>query len=361
MRVTESDLAAFVDSVSRQSRLRVESDLGDGFVRLKVSEAERRQAKQDIRSVEDAVIELLRNARDASARRIFVSSSRSGNLRRIVVIDDGAGIPARMQEAVFEPRVTSKLNAMKTDEWGVHGRGMALFSISQNAERARVAASEVGGGTAISAVFDVKKTPERTDQSTQCALERGEGGAWVLGAGPHNILRCTAEFAMSEQQHVVVYLGSPIEVAATLYARASKDHLRAGTSVQVDPEHTAPCTRLAFAQDAESFVAIASSLDLPLSVRSAYRIMNGNVAPLKPLLNTLKRIEKRPREYSADALMRDFRGLKVSERDMHDFRRDLKEAYGELARRYYLVQDCEPQVRISRDGIHVFFPVEREL
>ena len=60
--MVENDLAAFVERVTSKSLFRVESDLGHGFVRLKVSEAERRQAKQDIRCVEDAVIEMLRNA-----------------------------------------------------------------------------------------------------------------------------------------------------------------------------------------------------------------------------------------------------------------------------------------------------------
>ena len=67
-------LAAFLDSTPAGTRLRVEDDLGDGFVRLRVSEAERRQAKQDIRCVEDAVIEMLRNARDAHARTIITVS-----------------------------------------------------------------------------------------------------------------------------------------------------------------------------------------------------------------------------------------------------------------------------------------------
>ena len=78
-------LAAFLDSTPAGTRLRVEDDLGDGFVRLRVSEAERRQAKQDIRCVEDAVIEMLRNARDAHARTIIMGTSRSGDARRIIV------------------------------------------------------------------------------------------------------------------------------------------------------------------------------------------------------------------------------------------------------------------------------------
>ena len=78
-------LSDFIDDVCGESRLRVEDDLGDGFVRLRSSEAERRQAAQDIRSSEDVVIELLRNARDAGASRIFLATQKTGNERLLTV------------------------------------------------------------------------------------------------------------------------------------------------------------------------------------------------------------------------------------------------------------------------------------
>ena len=71
--MTDQSLTSFIEEVCGDSHLRVEDDLGDGFVRLRIAEAERRQARHDIRSTEDIVIEMLRNARDAGARSIFVS------------------------------------------------------------------------------------------------------------------------------------------------------------------------------------------------------------------------------------------------------------------------------------------------
>ena len=71
-------LLGFIESVAGDSHVRVEENLGDGYVRLRSSEAERRQAKHDIRFVEDIVIELLRNARDAHARSVFVATAREG-------------------------------------------------------------------------------------------------------------------------------------------------------------------------------------------------------------------------------------------------------------------------------------------
>ena len=138
-------LSDFIDDVCGESRLRVEDDLGDGFVRLRSSEAERRQAAQDIRSSEDVVIELLRNARDAGASRIFLATQKTGNERLLTVLDDGQGIPAAQHERIFEPRVTSKLDSAHMDKWGMHGRGMALYSISVNAEEARGLQSEPEG------------------------------------------------------------------------------------------------------------------------------------------------------------------------------------------------------------------------
>ena len=56
----DDNLLNFVTAVSGEAFLKVEETLGDGYVRLRVSEAERRQAKHDIRSVEDIVVELMR-------------------------------------------------------------------------------------------------------------------------------------------------------------------------------------------------------------------------------------------------------------------------------------------------------------
>ena len=83
--MSDGTLASFIEDVCGESHLRVEADLGGGFVRLRSSEAERRQAAQDIRCTEDIVIEMLRNARDAHASAVFVACTRDGNNRRIVM------------------------------------------------------------------------------------------------------------------------------------------------------------------------------------------------------------------------------------------------------------------------------------
>ena len=100
--MADHELIEFVQQTTGESHFRVEQDYGNGFVRLESSEAERRQAKQDIRCVEDAVIEMLRNSRDAGAHLIFLATSKAGNLRTLTMIDDGSGIPADLHKLVWQ-------------------------------------------------------------------------------------------------------------------------------------------------------------------------------------------------------------------------------------------------------------------
>ena len=173
--MSDKSLESFVEEVSGTSHLRVEHDFGDGFVRLRTSEAERRQAIQDIRSVESIVLELLRNSRDAHATKIFVAMSREGAKRSLTVVDDGDGIPKTMHGHVFEPRVTSKLDTSHIDAWGMHGRGMALYSISVNADDAEIMRSEVGLGCAIKVDVNTEKLSEKSDQSSFPTFTLAEG------------------------------------------------------------------------------------------------------------------------------------------------------------------------------------------
>ena len=236
--IESNDLLGFVSSLRGGDGLRVEETLGDGYVRLRVSEAERRQAKHDVRCMEDAVIELLRNSRDAQATRIFVGTAREGDLRTIVVADDGVGIPPEMHARVFDARVTSKLDTMRMDRWGVHGRGMALFSIRENARSAEVMRSGVGCGCALRVVFDVSQLPERADQSTWPTVT-GDVGNYTI-RGPHNIYHTCVEFALEERGTCNVYVGSPSEVLSTMRVRALEQSRGAFCRSRMRPSRRGP-------------------------------------------------------------------------------------------------------------------------
>ncbi|MDI6844192.1 MAG: ATP-binding protein [Anaerosomatales bacterium] len=351
-------LIEFVSSVSGDAFLKVEETLGDGFVRLKVSEAERRQAKHDIRSVEDVVVELLRNARDAHAQRIFVATTREGDERRLTVVDDGVGIPSHLHEAVFEPRVTSKLETMVVDRWGVHGRGMALFSVRQNARSARVACSAPHKGCSISVTADLADLPERNDQSSWPEVEPDEGGALRVVRGPHNIARRIVEFAC-EHPEIEVYLGSVVEIVATLAATARAALEPSDLLFCDDPSAVAVWQRPAVCADAEELVEVAREIGLEISERSAHRILAGEVEPLSNVLDAVAP-SPRPSAPSQPDIYRDRRSLKIAKTDVAAFTAELEDAFDVLAERYYLRLKGEPKVKVLGDEIRVRFLIEKD-
>lgn len=275
-----SDLLGFVSSLGSDA-LRVEESLGEGYVRLRVSEAERRQAKHDIRCIEDVAIELLRNSRDAGARRIFVATSRVGTTRQLVVLDDGRGIPSDMWSRVFDARVTSKLDSMVMDRWGVHGRGMALFSIRENVKSAMVMDSAPGLGTSIRVTSDTSKLPERADQSTWPEV-RGTHERPCLGKGPHNVVRVCCEFAL-EERGCNVYVGSPAEIIATIRERIPAED----PSLKGSEGRESVLGSIARASGPRQLAKAAGRLGLEVSERTAQRVVSHEVTPLKNIVSQL--------------------------------------------------------------------------
>ncbi len=351
-------LIDFVSSVSGEAYLKVEESLGDGYVRLRISEAERRQAKHDIRTFEDVVVELLRNSRDAHAQRIFVATTREGEMRQLVMIDDGVGIPHNLQDKVFEPRVTSKLETMVMDTWGVHGRGMALFSIKSNVSDVRIAASELHKGTSFALTTDTSELPERSDQSSWPATERDETGTLRVTRGPHNIIRRVLEFAC-EHPEIDVYLGSPVEILSTLASRA-RDALDTSDLLFCDDVNRLPVwQRPVAASDAADLVEIAESIGLDISERTAHRILASELASLDTVTSQAQ-VDDEPAPVPAPDIYKDRRGLKIHHGDITSFKRDLTAAFDKLAGGYYLHLKGEPRIHVDRDGIRVRFDIEKE-
>ncbi|MGM0365347.1 MAG: ATP-binding protein [Actinomycetota bacterium] len=210
-----SDIKRFLSDLNMDNVLNVEEDLGSGFVRLKISEAERRQALQDINCVEDIVVELLRNSRDAESSNIYIGTKKLGDSKRIIhFIDDGMGIPEKFKNIIFESRVTSKLDNAKKDAYGFHGRGMALFSIKLNVEEIMITFSDLLKGTSFYVQADLDKLSEKKDQSIlPQIIETGEG-LTVIG-GVNNIIKAIMEFQF-QNPHIDIYYGTPTQILATM-------------------------------------------------------------------------------------------------------------------------------------------------
>jgi hypothetical protein len=354
------DFIDFIEAVAGDSHLRVEEELGSGFVRLRSAEAERRQAKHDIRCVEDIVIEMLRNARDADATTILVATTREGDERSLVFIDDGAGIPPELHELIFEPRVTSKLETMVMDEWGVHGRGMALYSVRSNALRAKVASSAVGLGSALEVLADAVQLGEKRDQSSAPIIELSDDNQPVIVRGPHNIARHAYEFTLANRKNINVYLGSVAEVVATLVKLGNKRLSREQLLFCDDLGRLPICERLAGCGSAGELVEQAAVLGLIISERSAFRILAGQIAPLHSLNDEIAAACSKRCGRSDVNISRDTRGLKLAQDDIESFSRNLETAFEPLAQRYYLQLNELPKITVKGDKITATFSIEKQ-
>lgn len=354
-------LSDFIEKAIGDEHLRVDEDFGHGFVRLKGSEAQRRQAAQDIRSSEDILIELLRNSRDADASNIFIATTRTDDMRTIVVIDDGSGIPQEMFDRVFEPRVTSKLDTSHMDMWGLHGRGMALYSIKVNATDASVLRSRLGGGSAIRTVSDASTLDERVDQSTFPHFEVVDGKHVMRG--PKNLIRTAVEFALEHRGDVSVYMGSPAEVVATMYAYGLSVIPAARRAFIANKEGEALFKELSFAPDCAALVDAAADVGLQISERTARRIMDGAIKPLPTLLDLLsakaltgvrtatQRAAKRKGagEEGVEVHRAAERTISLTDDDVQELASAASEAFAAIAERYYLDKGVIPRVE-SRSG-----------
>jgi hypothetical protein len=210
-----ADLTKFLSDLDIKDKLNIEEDLGNGYVKLKISEAERRQALQDIHTVEDIIIELLRNSRDASSKNIFIGTKKIGDSRRVIYcIDDGDGIPPKFHNLIFQARVTSKLDDGIKDSYGFHGRGMALFSMKLTADEVRITFSDHLKGTNIYIDVNLEIIPEKKDQSLLPQLIE-DGGQSHLAGGVNNIIKVILEFAL-QNNDINFYYGTPSQIIATM-------------------------------------------------------------------------------------------------------------------------------------------------
>lgn len=362
--MSDSSLHTFIEDVAGSDHFRVQDDLGGGYVRLRAAEAQRRQAQQDIRCFEDVVIEMMRNARDADANVIFVATFTEGGRRFMTMIDDGSGIPKGMHETVFEPFVTSKLDSFHEDRWGVHGRGMALYSIKENVQDVHIVASEPHLGSVFAVEADLTRPGEKKDQSTLPAITYDESGKPTL-RGPHNIARTVMEFALDERKQTVVYLGSPAEIVATLYVLGSRAALRSGTLLDTDSKSLPFYQRFGLTGDATELANLSASFGLTISKRTAHRILSDEIKALPSQLELfaqqLSSTQSKGKDSHTDkpaTVRTNKQKLHISDEDLGTFKDKINEAYGFLAQAYYLNNDAEIDIKRKADSLVITIPLE---
>jgi hypothetical protein len=228
-------------------------DLGAGFARLIGVEGARRGPSR-ITHVEDALLELLRNARDAGAANIYVASTlKDRRYRTLTVIDDGHGIPESHKDLILEPGVTTRhLNPIteRDDPFAApHGAGLSLYQIKGLALEIRVYSP--ASPTSIQATFDTHTLPERTLQSTSRPSK----------SNLRTTLKTFTERTNSPHRNPNLhsYYGPPARILATLL------HNRI-----IQPQ-----------RDSVGLREIALALGLGVSTRSTQRILRGEVLPVE--------------------------------------------------------------------------------
>jgi hypothetical protein len=345
-------LLSFVANLTGNQYLKIEEDLGQGFVRLNISEAERRQAKHDIQSMEDIVLEMLRNSRDAGAKRIFIASTKEENaIRKVTIADDGYGIPAELHALIFEPRVTSKLENIITDRYGIHGRGMALFAIRQVADDIDLVFSAPGRGTVLRVQTSTGLLNERKDQSTYPTIKYRRGEPIII-RGPHNIIRTALEFNF-DHQNLEVFLGSPTEILATMY-RLSADNEK-DTSGEKSRDFKVWCC-VGSVKSAAILADVAERrLGLKISVRNAQRIMSGKIEPLLPMIESLAGQNKgdEPEKKKFDLSKSEPIAKRISREDLDRLASVTAGEIEVIGNKYFIELSEKPDVQTEKDCIKI--------
>ena len=219
-------------------------DLGAGFARLTGLEGTRRGPSR-ISHVEDALLELLRNASDAGAKSVFVASSlKDRRYRTLTVIDDGHGVPQSHAALIFEPGVTTRhLSPVPDpiDPAAVHGAGLSLYHIKNAAIAADLLSPS--SPTSLRVTFDTQTLPERALQSASRPSQSN--------------LRATAQ-TFGQRTNLSLYYGPPARILASLLRNRI---------IQLEG-------------DAARVRESAAGLGLSVSLRTMQRIVRGEVRPL---------------------------------------------------------------------------------
>jgi hypothetical protein len=255
---------------------------------------------------------------------------------------------------------------------------MALYAITVNAKDAHVQAGAPGKGTSIVVETDLSELSEKTDQSSMPVFSLSDAGT-VIVRGPRNINRTVAEFSYIDRETCTVYFGSQTEVAATLW-HYGRELLPKSTIAFCTDASTLPvCKRLGIASTPEEFCELADDLGLVLSTRSARRIMDGEIACLDPLAESIDpytradsaktaddgtarkalRGTSQAKDVRAATTAVDARGLKIAPDDLNAFESAVTEAYRDLADAYYLDGSVHPEITVRKDMLNISVPVRR--
>ena len=198
------------------------------------------------------------------------------------------------------------------------------------------------------------KLPEKRDQSSFPRFALTDEGT-VNVRGPRNILRTSCEFAIEARDECAVFAGSPAEIAATLYAYGMSTLSAIDRAFCKDRSLLPVAKRLATASDPDDLAHLAGEVGLSISARTARRIIDGQIEDVPSLLEQIS-IE-RPGAKAKRGKAPKHHRVKIQRGDAQELGQSVREAYRPLAERYYLEDEVEASVRVSRDRITITIPL----
>jgi len=292
-------------------------------------------------------VEFLRNCRDAGAEKVFLATlRRDKNKRHLVVIDNGCGIPQDMQKRILESRVTSKLDSAIFDEFGLHGRGMALYSIKCMADKLGIIQSQPNRGSIFQVIINTDKVTERKDQSSLPIILAVEGQPSVV-KGARNVPRLLLEFALRYPQMEIFY-GSPAQVLATMCELASIPQSPA--SPKADLWHS-----LHLISDGANLVQTAQdSFGLHISERNGWRIIGGEVKPLSNVLDLNRQVELDKTQDLEIRLEQVGNVAKyIPKEELEVLSKAIAQTFRQIEQKYYVKIQGKPKVSKSKNKINI--------
>lgn len=248
---------------------------------------------------------------------------------------------------------------------------MALYSISVNSDEAFVANSDSGKGCAIQVKCNTKKLGEKRDQSTFPEFFVNEASELVI-RGPKNILRTCCEFAVESRGKTNVYVGSPVEIASTLY-NLSKKNSDLNQIFKEPTEQTRLVDLLGFSSDVHDFKLYAKELNIALSKRTARRIMDGDIKPQTSILEriTAKGIQSKTDGLDKNAPVFDIFDIKKIHRakpkkniikletaDKEALVEAVRTSFSKIAGKYYLNPNVNPAFKTKSNKVSISFDME---
>ena len=195
-------------------------------------------ARVDPSQVEQLILNLVLNARDAirpgghitievaplDARDVarFVPTLRPGRYVALTIRDDGAGIPAEVQQRMYEPFVTTK-SAGKGKGTGL---GLAIaFGIAQQSDGAIACESSPGRGTAFTIAFPQVGEPVAAAPDAQGMPSEAAQGEVILLVEDEPAVRSLTKRILERHGYAVIDAATGDEALAIFQREGSRIQL----------------------------------------------------------------------------------------------------------------------------------------